>query len=137
MILTAKKRNNRIYKTFKFGSDLNNAIYIEKMYSSNTSWNFVYLFIHHEILFISLTFYVIKCFALPFTLFMLSDPQPTLTALVRGPFGRHGWCVQLRHLPHHKARFFFPLGSLTFFFLLIVFSFTFEEDLWTLFFCNS
>lgn len=31
------------------------------------------------------------------------DPQPTLTALVRGPFGRHGWCVQLRHLPHHKS----------------------------------
>ncbi|KAF8763641.1 Ral GTPase-activating protein subunit beta like protein [Argiope bruennichi] len=31
------------------------------------------------------------------------DPQPTLTALIRGPFGRHAWCVQLRHLPHHKS----------------------------------
>ncbi|XP_054710281.1 ral GTPase-activating protein subunit beta-like isoform X3 [Uloborus diversus] len=31
------------------------------------------------------------------------DPQPTLTALVRAPFGRHAWCAQLRHLPHHKS----------------------------------
>ncbi|KAG8201782.1 hypothetical protein JTE90_027266 [Oedothorax gibbosus] len=31
------------------------------------------------------------------------DPQPTLTALIRGPFGRYAWCVQLRHLPHHKS----------------------------------
>ncbi|XP_035223369.1 ral GTPase-activating protein subunit beta-like isoform X3 [Stegodyphus dumicola] len=31
------------------------------------------------------------------------DPQPTLTSLIRGPFGRHAWCVQLRHLPHYKS----------------------------------
>ncbi|XP_042901218.1 ral GTPase-activating protein subunit beta isoform X2 [Parasteatoda tepidariorum] len=31
------------------------------------------------------------------------DPQPTLTALIRGPFGRYAWCVQLRHLPYSKS----------------------------------
>ncbi|XP_056640565.1 ral GTPase-activating protein subunit beta isoform X3 [Diorhabda sublineata] len=31
------------------------------------------------------------------------DPQPTVTLLVRGPFGRHAWTMQLRHLPRHKS----------------------------------
>ncbi|XP_064621956.1 ral GTPase-activating protein subunit beta-like isoform X2 [Lineus longissimus] len=32
------------------------------------------------------------------------DPLPTVTAIVRGPFGRHAWTMQLRHLPrHHKV----------------------------------
>lgn len=31
------------------------------------------------------------------------DPQPTVTALIRGPFGRVVWTMQLRHLPRHKS----------------------------------
>ncbi|KAK8402512.1 hypothetical protein O3P69_000737 [Scylla paramamosain] len=31
------------------------------------------------------------------------DPQPTVTALIRGPFGRVAWTMQLRHLPRHKS----------------------------------
>ncbi|XP_064215025.1 ral GTPase-activating protein subunit beta isoform X4 [Tribolium castaneum] len=31
------------------------------------------------------------------------DPQPTVTILIRGPFGRHAWTMQLRHLPRHRA----------------------------------
>ncbi|XP_033610459.1 ral GTPase-activating protein subunit beta isoform X8 [Cryptotermes secundus] len=31
------------------------------------------------------------------------DPQPTVTVLIRGPFGRHAWTMQLRHLPRHKS----------------------------------
>ncbi|XP_017782958.1 PREDICTED: ral GTPase-activating protein subunit beta isoform X2 [Nicrophorus vespilloides] len=31
------------------------------------------------------------------------DPQPTITLLIRGPFGRHAWTMQLRHLPRHKS----------------------------------
>ncbi|XP_034250605.1 ral GTPase-activating protein subunit beta isoform X1 [Thrips palmi] len=31
------------------------------------------------------------------------DPQPTVTVLIRGPFGRHAWAMQLRHLPRHKS----------------------------------
>ncbi|KAF7287226.1 hypothetical protein GWI33_002045 [Rhynchophorus ferrugineus] len=31
------------------------------------------------------------------------DPQPTVTLLIRGPFGRHTWTMQLRHLPRHKS----------------------------------
>ncbi|CAL4091038.1 unnamed protein product [Meganyctiphanes norvegica] len=31
------------------------------------------------------------------------DPQPTVTALIRGPFGRAAWTMQLRHLPRHKS----------------------------------
>ncbi|XP_014219177.1 ral GTPase-activating protein subunit beta isoform X2 [Copidosoma floridanum] len=31
------------------------------------------------------------------------DPQPTVTALIRGPFGRHAWTMQLRHLPRHRS----------------------------------
>ncbi|KAL4239114.1 hypothetical protein ACF0H5_003817 [Mactra antiquata] len=27
------------------------------------------------------------------------DPLPTVTALIRGPFGRHAWTMQLRHSP--------------------------------------
>ncbi|CAH1791195.1 unnamed protein product, partial [Owenia fusiformis] len=27
------------------------------------------------------------------------DPLPTVTAIIRGPFGRHAWTMQLRHLP--------------------------------------
>lgn len=30
------------------------------------------------------------------------DPQPTITLLLRGPFGRHAWTMQLRHLPRHR-----------------------------------
>lgn len=30
------------------------------------------------------------------------DPQPTVTLLLRGPFGRHAWTMQLRHLPRHR-----------------------------------
>ncbi|KAK8402516.1 hypothetical protein O3P69_000737 [Scylla paramamosain] len=33
----------------------------------------------------------------------LPDPQPTVTALIRGPFGRVAWTMQLRHLPRHKS----------------------------------
>lgn len=33
----------------------------------------------------------------------ISDPQPTVTVLIRGPFGRHAWTMQLRHLPRHKS----------------------------------
>ncbi|XP_036357187.1 ral GTPase-activating protein subunit beta isoform X7 [Octopus sinensis] len=29
----------------------------------------------------------------------LEDPLPTVTALIRGPFGRHAWTMQLRHQP--------------------------------------
>ncbi|KAL1421625.1 hypothetical protein MTO96_004014 [Rhipicephalus appendiculatus] len=28
---------------------------------------------------------------------------PTVTLLVRVPFGRHAWTMQLRHLPRHKS----------------------------------
>ncbi|XP_074641925.1 ral GTPase-activating protein subunit beta-like [Tubulanus polymorphus] len=32
------------------------------------------------------------------------DPLPTVTAVIRGPFGRHAWTMQLRHLPrYHKV----------------------------------
>ncbi|XP_060532463.1 ral GTPase-activating protein subunit beta isoform X4 [Cylas formicarius] len=31
------------------------------------------------------------------------DPQPTVTVLIRNPFGRHAWTMQLRHLPRHKS----------------------------------
>uniref|UniRef100_T1JGQ1 Rap-GAP domain-containing protein n=1 Tax=Strigamia maritima TaxID=126957 RepID=T1JGQ1_STRMM len=31
------------------------------------------------------------------------DPQPTVIVLNRGPFGRHAWAMQLRHLPRHKS----------------------------------
>ncbi|XP_071439557.1 ral GTPase-activating protein subunit beta isoform X3 [Hetaerina americana] len=31
------------------------------------------------------------------------DSQPTVTLLIRGPFGRHAWSMQLRHLPRHKS----------------------------------
>ena len=31
------------------------------------------------------------------------DPQPSVTAIVRGPFGRSVWSLQLRHLPRHRA----------------------------------
>lgn len=31
------------------------------------------------------------------------DPQPTVTALIRGPFGKHAWAMQLRHLPRNKS----------------------------------
>ncbi|XP_066599368.1 ral GTPase-activating protein subunit beta isoform X2 [Prorops nasuta] len=31
------------------------------------------------------------------------DPHPTVTLLVRGPFGRHAWTMQLRHLPRHRS----------------------------------
>ncbi|XP_034949716.1 ral GTPase-activating protein subunit beta isoform X2 [Chelonus insularis] len=36
---------------------------------------------------------------------LVSDktPQPTVTALIRGPFGRHAWTMHLRHLPRHKS----------------------------------
>ncbi|XP_037885910.1 ral GTPase-activating protein subunit beta isoform X11 [Glossina fuscipes] len=33
------------------------------------------------------------------------DPQPTVTLLIRGPFGRHAWTMQLRHLPRSKSGF--------------------------------
>lgn len=31
------------------------------------------------------------------------DTQPSVTVLIRGPFGRHAWTMQLRHLPRHKS----------------------------------
>ncbi|XP_012286236.1 ral GTPase-activating protein subunit beta isoform X2 [Orussus abietinus] len=31
------------------------------------------------------------------------DPQPMVTVLVRGSFGRHAWIMQLRHLPRHRS----------------------------------
>lgn len=31
------------------------------------------------------------------------DPQPTVTLLIRGPFGRYAWTMQLRHLPRSKS----------------------------------
>ncbi|ELT94828.1 hypothetical protein CAPTEDRAFT_133737 [Capitella teleta] len=31
--------------------------------------------------------------------FLSSDPLPTVTAIIRGPFGRHAWTMQLRHQP--------------------------------------
>lgn len=31
------------------------------------------------------------------------DPQPTVTSLIRGPFGRNAWTMQLRHLPRSKC----------------------------------
>lgn len=31
------------------------------------------------------------------------DPQPTVTMLIRGPFGRHAWTMQLRYLPRHRS----------------------------------
>ncbi|XP_013391687.1 ral GTPase-activating protein subunit beta isoform X2 [Lingula anatina] len=30
------------------------------------------------------------------------DPLPTVTALIRGPFGRHAWAMQLRHAPRSQ-----------------------------------
>ena len=35
--------------------------------------------------------------------FLLKDPQPTVTLLIRGPFGRHAWTMQMRHLPRHRS----------------------------------
>lgn len=35
--------------------------------------------------------------------YVFKDPQPTVTILIRGPFGRHAWTMQLRHLPRHKS----------------------------------
>lgn len=35
--------------------------------------------------------------------YVFTDPQPTVTALIRGPFGRVAWTMQLRHLPRHKS----------------------------------
>lgn len=32
-----------------------------------------------------------------------TEPHPTVTVLIRGPFGRHAWTMQLRHLPRHKS----------------------------------
>ncbi|XP_062588576.1 ral GTPase-activating protein subunit beta-like [Saccostrea cucullata] len=32
----------------------------------------------------------------------IEDPLPTVTALIRGPFGRHAWVMQLRHSPRVK-----------------------------------
>ncbi|XP_064603525.1 ral GTPase-activating protein subunit beta-like isoform X2 [Liolophura sinensis] len=32
----------------------------------------------------------------------VEDPLPTVTALIRGPFGRHAWTMQLRHSPRLK-----------------------------------
>ncbi|XP_052272276.1 ral GTPase-activating protein subunit beta-like isoform X2 [Dreissena polymorpha] len=32
------------------------------------------------------------------------DPLPTVTALIRGPFGRHAWTMQLRHSPRTGHR---------------------------------
>ncbi|XP_015122062.1 ral GTPase-activating protein subunit beta isoform X3 [Diachasma alloeum] len=32
-----------------------------------------------------------------------NDPHPTVTLVIRGPFGRHAWTMQLRHLPRHKS----------------------------------
>ncbi|XP_011305025.1 ral GTPase-activating protein subunit beta isoform X2 [Fopius arisanus] len=32
-----------------------------------------------------------------------NDPHPTVTLVVRGPFGRHAWTMHLRHLPRHKS----------------------------------
>lgn len=34
---------------------------------------------------------------------LISDPQPTVTVLIRGGFGRHAWTLQLRHLPRHRS----------------------------------
>ncbi|XP_047737392.1 ral GTPase-activating protein subunit beta [Hyalella azteca] len=31
------------------------------------------------------------------------DPQPSVTAIIRGPFGRSVWSLQLRHLPRHRS----------------------------------
>lgn len=31
------------------------------------------------------------------------DPQPTVTVIIRGPFGRYAWTMQLRHLPRYKS----------------------------------
>ncbi|XP_060069949.1 ral GTPase-activating protein subunit beta-like isoform X1 [Ylistrum balloti] len=32
----------------------------------------------------------------------VEDPLPNVTALIRGPFGRHAWTMQLRHSPRNK-----------------------------------
>lgn len=32
----------------------------------------------------------------------VQDPLPTVTALIRGPFGRHAWTMQLRHQPRSQ-----------------------------------
>lgn len=32
-----------------------------------------------------------------------TDPQPTITLLIRNGFGRHAWTLQLRHLPRHRS----------------------------------
>jgi hypothetical protein len=32
-----------------------------------------------------------------------SDPQPTVTMVLRGPTGRHAWTLQLRHMPKGKS----------------------------------
>ncbi|XP_056022408.1 ral GTPase-activating protein subunit beta-like isoform X3 [Ostrea edulis] len=34
----------------------------------------------------------------------IEDPLPTVTALIRGPFGRHAWVMQLRHSPRIKRQ---------------------------------
>ena len=31
-----------------------------------------------------------------------SEGLPTVTAVIRGPFGRHVWTMQLRHLPRNN-----------------------------------
>lgn len=36
-------------------------------------------------------------------LLIFSDPQPTITLLIRNSFGRHAWTLQLRHLPRYKS----------------------------------
>ena len=35
----------------------------------------------------------------------LVDSQPSVTLLLRNPFGRHVWTSQLRHLPRNKCGF--------------------------------
>ena len=35
-------------------------------------------------------------------LFFKTDQLPTVTAVIRGPFGRHAWTMQLRQLPRNK-----------------------------------
>lgn len=36
----------------------------------------------------------------------MTDPQPTVTMLLRGPTGRHAWTLQLRHMPRNKNKSF-------------------------------
>ncbi|CAL8111145.1 unnamed protein product [Orchesella dallaii] len=39
------------------------------------------------------------------------EPQPTLTAIIRGPMGQNAWCFQLRHLPRYKGKSFSTSGN--------------------------